>query len=88
MVVFVDLEDDVPDDPHADPNSPRRFPSLRQHHLEDLGDKVTNKVTADSDHDVVEERPNPNINNISAALGAYPYVPPASTPPTRTSPPN
>lgn len=68
MVVFVDLEDDVSDDPHADPNEPRGFPSLRKHHL---GDKVTAKETDDGNFD---ERPNPNLNSLSAALGAYPYV--------------
>lgn len=73
MVVFVDLEDDVPDDPHADPNEPRGFSSLRKHHL---GDKSTAEVTANGDDEHVEERPNPNINSFSAALGAYPYVRP------------
>ena len=70
MVVFVDLEDDVPDDPHADPNQPRGFPSLHNHRF---GPKVTAKATADGDDGpVVKERPNPNINSFSAALGAYP----------------
>lgn len=72
MVVFVDLEDDVPDDPHADPHEPG-FSSLRKHHL---GDKVTAKATAGDDENV-DKRPNPNINSFSAALGAYPYVRPA-----------
>lgn len=72
MVVFVDLEDDVPDDPHADPNEPRGFPPLRKHHL---GDKVTAKASANGGNDGdIDERPNPNINSFSAALGAYPYV--------------
>ncbi|KAL9136608.1 MAG: hypothetical protein Q9175_002168, partial [Cornicularia normoerica] len=71
MVVFVDLEDDVPDDPHADPHEPRGFSSLRKHHL---GDKVTAKATATGDDENVDERPNPNINSFSAALGAYPIV--------------
>ena len=71
MVVFLDLEADVPDDPHADPNEPRGFSSLRKH---PLGYKVTTKVTANGDDGSVEERPNPNINSFSAALGAYPYV--------------
>ena len=76
MVVFVDLEDDLSDDPHANPNEPRGFSSLRKHHL---GDKVTAKTTDDGDHENIEERPNPNLNNLSAALAAYPYVrPPAS----------
>lgn len=74
MVVFVDLDDDVSDDPHADPNAPCGFSSLRKHHL---GNKVTAKVTANGEDDEnVEERPNPNINSFSAALGAYPYVRP------------
>ncbi len=79
MVVFVDLEDDAPDDPHADLNEPPRFSlrSLRKHHL---GDKVTAIVTANSDDDTINERPNPNINSFSAALGAYPYVRPPSPP--------
>lgn len=77
MVVFVDLEDDVPDDPHADPNEPRGFPSLRKHHL---GDKVIPKVTANGDDEDAKERPNPNINSFSAALGAYPYVRPPCLP--------
>ena len=64
MVVFVDLEDDVPNDPHE---------SLRKHHL---GDKVTTKVTTNGDDESTKERPNPNINSFSAALGAYPYVRP------------
>ncbi|KAF6229717.1 hypothetical protein HO173_011364 [Letharia columbiana] len=71
MVVFVDLEDDVPDDPHADPNEPRGFSSLRKHHL---GDRSTAEVTANGHDEHVEERPNPNINSFSAALGAYPIV--------------
>ena len=78
MVVFVDLEDDVSDDPHADPNQPRGFSSLHRHHL---GDKVTTKVTANDDNDEpIEKRPNPNINSFSAALGAYPYVRSDSSP--------
>lgn len=75
MVVFVDLENDVSDDPHADPNEPGRFSSLRKYHL---GDKVTTRVTANGDDGSIEERLNPNINSISAALGAYPYVRPLS----------
>lgn len=71
MVVFVDLENDVSDDPHADPNEPRRFSSLGKYHL---GDKVTTSVTANGDDEPIEDRFNPNINSISAALGAYPYV--------------
>ena len=69
MVVFVDLEDDLSDDPHADPDEPRRFSTLRRHNP---GDKVTTKVTTDGDDVSIEPRPNPNINSISAALGAYP----------------
>lgn len=76
MVVFVDLEDDLSDDPHANPNDPRAFSSLRKHHL---GDKVTAKPTAKDDDENIEERPNPNLNSLTAALAAYPYVrPPAS----------
>lgn len=67
MVVFVDLEDDISNDP----NDPREFSSLRRHHL---ADKVTTKVTANGDDESTEERPNPNVNSFSAALGAYPYV--------------
>ena len=74
MVVFVDLEDDVSDDPHADPNEPCGFSSFRKHHI---GGKVTAKVTADGHGESVQERPNPNINSFSAALGAYPYVRPS-----------
>ena len=73
MVVFVDLEDDLSDDPYADPDEPRRFSTLRGHHP---GDKVTTKVTTDDEDGSIEIRPNPNINSISAALGAYPYVHP------------
>lgn len=69
MVVFVDLEDDLSDDPYADPDEPRRFSTLRRHHP---GDKVTTKVTTDGEDTSTEIRPNPNINSISAALGAYP----------------
>ena len=71
MVVFVDLEDDVSDDPHA--NEPRGFSYFRKHHL---GNPVTAKVTGNGDDGNVEERPNPNINGFSAALGAYPFVRP------------
>ena len=71
MVVFVDLEDDVSDDAHA--GEPRGFSSFRKHHL---GNPVTAKVTGNSDNGNVEERPNPNINSFSAALGAYPFVRP------------
>lgn len=67
MVVFVDLEDDISNDP----NDPREFSSLRRHHL---ADKVTTKVTANGDDESTEERHNPNVNSFSAALGAYPYV--------------
>ena len=73
MVVFVDLEDDLSDDPYADPDEPRRFSALRRHHPRD---KVTTKVTTEGDDGSIEIRPNPNINSISAALGAYPYVHP------------
>lgn len=71
MVVFVDLEDDVPDDPHANPREPCGFSSLRRSHLRD---KVTAKLTANGADGNAEQRPNPNINSLSAALGAYPYV--------------
>ena len=71
MVVFVDLEDDI----SSVSNEPREFSSLRRHHL---ADKVTTKVKANGDEKPTEERPNPNVNSFSAALGAYPYVcPPA-----------
>ena len=73
MVVFVDLEDDLSDDSYADPDEPRRFSTLRRHHP---GNKVTTKVTTDGDDGSIEIRPNPNINSISAALGAYPCVHP------------
>ena len=73
MVVFVDLEDDLSDDPYADPDEPRRFSTLRRQHP---GDKVTTKVTIGGEDGSIEIRPNPNINSISAALGAYPYVRP------------
>ena len=79
MVVFVDLEDDVPDDPYADPNQPRAFSSLRKPYFTD---KVTvAKGTANSEDENVKERPNPNINSFSAALGAYPYVWPMNATP-------
>ena len=71
MVVFVDLEDDLSDDPYPDPDGPCRFSTLRRHHP---GNKVTAKVTTNGDDGSIEKRPNPNINSISAALGAYPYV--------------
>ena len=77
MVVFVDLEDDVSDDAHANPNEPRGFSSLRKHHL---GNQVTAKVTSNGDDGNIDERPNPNINGFSAALGAYPFVCPAYLP--------
>ncbi|CAD6582895.1 MAG: hypothetical protein ASARMPREDX12_001115 [Alectoria sarmentosa] len=71
MVVFVDLDNDVSDDPHADLNGPRGFSSLRQHRL---GHKVTANAPPNSSDGISEERPNPNINSFSAALGAYPIV--------------
>ncbi|CAF9920073.1 MAG: hypothetical protein ALECFALPRED_001420 [Alectoria fallacina] len=71
MVVFVDLDNDVSDDPHADPNGPRGFSSLRKHRL---GDKVTANAPPNANDGKLEERPNPNINSFSAALGAYPIV--------------
>ena len=75
MVVFVDLDNDVSDDPHADPNEPRGFSSLRKHRL---GDKVTANAPPNGNDGNSEERPNPNINSFSAALGAYPYICPPS----------
>ena len=67
MVVLLDLDEDA-QDPHADPSS-FAFPTLQLIH----GAVTTEGKTADRS-DVAQERPNPNINNFSAALGCYPWV--------------
>lgn len=73
MVVFLDLnEDDVSDpDPHVDPTGSEGYDwALRQ--------RVSKprEVTAASENNIFEdeERINPNINSLSAALGCYPYI--------------
>lgn len=70
MVVFLDLdEDDVSDDPHADPNKSAGFAaSLRQAHLRSKPVVTENGEPALNSN----ERPNPNLNSCSAALGCYP----------------
>ncbi|KAK4690281.1 hypothetical protein P7C71_g6473, partial [Lecanoromycetidae sp. Uapishka_2] len=69
MVLFVDLGEDV-SDPHADPDHPAGFASLRLRQREDT---VTAKVPANDGSDNSIERPNPNLNGLSAAVACYPY---------------
>ena len=72
MVVFLDLdEDDVADDPHANPGEPaglavpRRLPKPI---ASTAADRIGKESSIDS------ERPNPNLNVISEALGCYPFA--------------
>lgn len=67
MVVFLDLdEDDVADDPHA---AAGLVASLRQPQWRSKSSAVTEHGKPIAR---IEERPNPNINSVSAALACYP----------------
>lgn len=87
MVVFLDLdEDDVSErDPHADPNEPAGFAASsrqqRQRFKPAAAVRIGNSTKSLVEEE--EERPNPNLNGFSAALGCYPYV---LAPPPPTSP--
>lgn len=69
MVVFLDLDEDVPD-PHADPGEPAGFISLES--FRRLAYRAP--VTAENQKATEIDRPNPNLNTVSAALGCYPSV--------------
>lgn len=87
MVLFVDLDEGVPD-LHADPNDFAEFTSLRQRLECQRENTVTTKVSDSHQDDRVQERPNLNLSNLSAAVACYPYVspPPAALPQFRSRP--
>ena len=68
MVVFLDLEEDVPDDPHTDRIGPvaGQFSSA---HLPFIKPFVTDEKRKGQD-----ERNDPNLNVTTRALGCYPFV--------------
>ena len=68
MVLLLDLDDEVPD-PHADPKEPAGFASFRSRQRED---SVTTKLPTNRSDDALSERPNPNLNGLSAAVACYP----------------
>lgn len=74
MVVFLDLdEDDVSDNPHADHRSEAAglVASLRQSQWR--SNSKSSAVTENGNCVArFEERPNPNLNTVSAALACYP----------------
>ncbi|KAL2057775.1 hypothetical protein ABVK25_002159 [Lepraria finkii] len=73
MVLLLDLDDEVPD-PHADPNEPAGF-VLRQHYLNGQPDSSITPAVSKAPQDAnVIERPNPNLNGLSAAVACYPIV--------------
>ncbi len=70
MVVYFNLgEDDVSDDPHVDPNKSAGFAGSQSQWR-------SKPVVTENGESAVDlgERPNPNINSFSAALGCYPYA--------------
>ena len=80
MVLLLDLEDEVPG-PHADPDHPAGFASLRQRQRD-----VTTKAPPSGPDSEASERPNLNRNGLSAAVACYPYVGPFSILPSVTPP--
>ena len=71
MVVFLDLDEDVPDDPHADPGQLSGFPSIRRLPVRE---PRTSSDLQDEQGVEAVERDNPNLNVVSEALGCYPWV--------------
>ena len=81
MVVFVDLDDDVPpDDPHADRGKliPYSRLSIHSRGTKNLAEEYEDcdRSPAERCGEAGQERPNPNLNAVSAALGCYPFVTP------------
>jgi len=74
MVLLLDLDEEI-SDPHADPSHPAGFASLRQRQR-----KVTAKVRTNNPDNEPPERPNPNLNGLSAAVACYPYAQPHRPP--------
>lgn len=79
MVLFVDLDEEVPD-LHADPNEPAGFNSLRQRLERQREDTVTRKVSGHDQDDNTQGRSNLNLNGLSAAVACYPYILPLTPP--------
>lgn len=77
MVVFLDLEDEL-QDPHADPRSSNHADPKQQLRHSMAAGSSTETMQVDYD------RPNPNVNSFSAALGCYPYV--STAPPSNILP--
>lgn len=69
MVVLLDLDEDV-SDPYVHSMHGTGFPPPRLH----VNKLMTAKRLASEAPVTVKERPNPNLNGFSAALGCYPYV--------------
>ena len=68
MVVLLDLDEGGCDDPFIERGAPVGFASSKL--------LVNGSVTKTPNSTTVQiERPNPNLNGVSAALGCYPSVP-------------
>ena len=65
MVVLLDLDDTDACNPHEDPFRLAGYPNP-------IGSKVTKPAAVAKADRTIEQRPNPNINGFSAALGCYP----------------
>ena len=71
MVVFLDLDEDVPDDPHAVPNN--GLAGRLSARLSFIKPSVSNGGTRDTAA-TESERHDPNLNATTRALGCYPFV--------------
>lgn len=79
MVVFLDLDDDVPDagsrfaahGGHRD----AAHQHLHQHRRDDIaGDATMSQAQSSTDSKADGHRTNPNVNGFSAILSCYPYA--------------
>lgn len=71
MVVLLDLDDDDAFDPFARPKGRQGLQTpFRLEH--DSVTRETEDVEPGKENTYQEDRPNPNINGFSAALGCYP----------------
>ena len=71
MVVFLNLDEDVPDDPHADPNV--GLAGQFSARLSFIKPPVINGRLKDA-AGMDTERRDPNLNATTRALGCYPFV--------------
>ena len=71
MVLLLDLEDEIPD-PHADPNEPAGFVLRKRYRSDYVDGAVTPKHVKGPEDASPIQRPNPNLNGLSAAVACYP----------------